>query len=221
MYCQNCGKQIIDDSVLCASCEQKAKEQQAHDEWRAQMAQRLNQRSGRSGDQVPPSKKAEAYCASCGAKLSGTAAFCSSCGTKSHKSPAPSQPAEVQSAAIQSAPLDSIIPQKEVTMFCPKCGSHNIDVQVYQENKGGKTVTRSKSKYKEKRHSIIWRLCIGWWWWIIDLFFWIFLFPIRFLVQLFKKKDYTGKTKTTEKTRNKIAYKSVYLCKDCGRHWEK
>ena len=58
---------------------------------------------------------------------------------------------------------------------CPKCGSDNITYQTFQENKGGKTVTRTKSKYKEKRHGCLWWGFIGWWWWIIEIFLWIFL----------------------------------------------
>ena len=105
-------------------------------------------------------------------------------------------------------------------MFCPKCGSTDIETQVYQEMRGSKTVTKTKSKYRQKRHGLLWWCFIGWWWWMVDLCFWIYLFPIRFLIQLFKKKDYTGTSKSTEKTKNKIAYRTVYLCKNCGRHWE-
>lgn len=104
-------------------------------------------------------------------------------------------------------------------MVCPKCGSEQIDVQVVQENLGGKTITRTKSKYKEKRHGLIWWLCIGWWWWIIDLMLWICIFPIRFLVQIFKKKKYVGSSNTISATKNKIQYRSVCVCKSCGHNW--
>ena len=103
--------------------------------------------------------------------------------------------------------------------ICPKCGSTNIDLQLVQENAGTTTITKTKSKYKQKKHGILWWLLIGWWWWIIDLFIWIYAFPIRFLVQLFKKKKYVGKSKSVSVSKNNVNYKSVCLCKDCGYHW--
>lgn len=105
-------------------------------------------------------------------------------------------------------------------MFCPKCGSENIDVSVHQENSGSKTTTKTKSKYKETGHGCLWWLCIGWWWWIVDLLLWVFLFFPRFIMQLFKKKKYKGTSNATSETKNKFTYKSICLCKDCGYHWE-
>lgn len=110
-------------------------------------------------------------------------------------------------------------------IVCPKCGSCDVDVQVVQENLGGKTKIRTKSKYKEKGHGFIWWLTIGWWWWIVDLFSWILFFVPRLVLRIFaspfKKKKYEEKSKTVSTTRNKIQYKSVFLCKSCGHHWEK
>ena len=105
-------------------------------------------------------------------------------------------------------------------MFCPKCGSWNIDVSIHQENSGSKTLTTTKSKYKEVGHGCLWWLCIGWWWWIVDLFLWILLFFPRLAMQLFKKKKYEGLSNATSETKNKFTYRSICLCKDCGYHWE-
>ena len=104
--------------------------------------------------------------------------------------------------------------------LCPRCGSGNIDIQVFQENGGSTTVTKTKSKYKQKGHGCLWWLAIGWWWWIIDLLLWMFFFLPRFCIQLFKKKKYKGSATSVSQTKNKVAYKSFYVCKDCGNRWE-
>lgn len=104
-------------------------------------------------------------------------------------------------------------------MTCPKCGSENVTTQTFQENRGSTTITKTKSKYKEKGHGCLWWLCIGWWWWIVDLLLWIFLFVPRFCVQLFKKKKYKGKSKSVSTTVNDVSYTTVCLCGDCGNRW--
>lgn len=99
---------------------------------------------------------------------------------------------------------------------CPKCGSGNIDFQVQQETK---SITKTKSKYHEKGHGCLWWLLIGWWWWIIDLFLWVFLFIPRALLHIGRKKKYVGDSKST--TRNKVQYKTVCVCQNCGHNWVK
>ncbi len=47
-------------------------------------------------------------------------------------------------------------------MVCPKCGSENVDVNVQQENNGSTTISKTKSKYKEKGHGCLWWLLVGW-----------------------------------------------------------
>ncbi len=136
------------------------------------------------------------YCRNCGKEIADSATFCPYCGSNAQQE--------------ASAP----------SMRCPKCGSPNVDVQLYQENQGGETVTRTTSKYREKGHGCLWWLLIGWWWWIVDLLLWIFVFPFRFLVQLFKKKKYVGNSTTVSSTNCQIRYKTVHLCKSCGHHWE-
>lgn len=105
-------------------------------------------------------------------------------------------------------------------MICPKCGGSNVDVQLCQENQGSTSVTKTKSKYKQKGHGCLWWLLIGWWWWMVDLILWICFFFPRLLVQIFKKKKYTGESTSATVTKNKVQYKSVCLCKDCGHHWD-
>ena len=108
-------------------------------------------------------------------------------------------------------------------LTCPTCGSTIIDSNVFQENLGGKTIT--KSKYKEKGHGCLWWLFIGWWWWFVDLFLWIFFFFPRLIIRLlaapFKKKKYKGSETSVAITKNRINYKTVFLCKACGNSWEK
>lgn len=110
--------------------------------------------------------------------------------------------------------------RKMVQQFCPRCGSNQVEIQLHQENYGSQTITKSKSKYKEKGHGLVWWLLIGWWWWIVDLFLWITIFPLRLIAQLFKKKKYVGKTNSVSTTVNNVAYKSICLCKNCGYYWD-
>lgn len=108
-------------------------------------------------------------------------------------------------------------------MVCPKCQSENVQMDTFQEQTGSKTVTRTKSKYKEKGHGIIWWLTVGWWWWIVDLCSWFMFFFPRLIVRIFaapfKKKKYVGDSKTTSTTSNKIKYKTVCVCQNCGHKW--
>ncbi len=109
-------------------------------------------------------------------------------------------------------------------MICPKCGNDNVSVQTMSENLGTSTVTKTKSKYKEKGHGILWWLCIGWWWWMVDLCIWIVAFFPRLILRLFaapfKKKKYTGSSTTVSESMNKIKYRTICTCQNCGYHWE-
>lgn len=104
--------------------------------------------------------------------------------------------------------------------ICPRCGSDNIEIKMYKENLGSQTITTSKSKYKEKGHGLLWWLFIGSWWWIIDLCMWICFFPLRLIMQLFKKKKYVGKSTSVSTTMHNVEYRSMCLCKDCGYNWD-
>jgi hypothetical protein len=109
-------------------------------------------------------------------------------------------------------------------LTCPKCGSSNIESSIFQENQGGETITTTKSKYKEKGHGCLWWLLIGWWWWIVDLLLWIFFFFPRLIIRIFaapfKKKKYKGSEISVSTTNNRIKYKTICLCKDCGNNWD-
>lgn len=102
------------------------------------------------------------------------------------------------------------------SVICPRCGSDNISFQVHQETK---TITKTKSNYKEKRHGLLWKICIGWWWWIVDVFLWIFLFIPRALLRIGRKRNYTSKTKTV--TQDRARYKTICVCQNCGHNWNK
>lgn len=108
-------------------------------------------------------------------------------------------------------------------MVCPKCQSENVKVETFQEQTGSVTVSKSKSKYKEKGHGIIWWLCIGWWWWIVDLTLWFCFFVPRLIIRLFaapfKKKKYVGSGTDVSTTKNVVSYKTVCVCQNCGHKW--
>lgn len=101
-------------------------------------------------------------------------------------------------------------------IVCPKCRSNNIDFQVQQETK---TITKTKSKYREKRHGFFWWVFIGSWWWMIDLFLWIFLFLPRVLLHIGRKRKYVGGSKTVSK--DKVKYRTICVCQNCGYNWKK
>ena len=104
---------------------------------------------------------------------------------------------------------------------CPKCGSANVNYQVFQENTGTTTVSRTRSKYKEKGHGCLWWLLVGWWWWIVDLCLWLCFFPIRAIVALTKKKKYKGTSTTVSQSTNHLSYKTMCVCANCGNTWTK
>ena len=97
---------------------------------------------------------------------------------------------------------------------CPKCGSENITFQVHQEEK---TVTRTRTRYREKGHGCLWWLTIGWFWWVIDLTVWILFFIPRALLHLGRKRKYEGSSRSV--TKNKVRYRTACLCQDCGHNW--
>lgn len=81
-------------------------------------------------------------------------------------------------------------------MKCPKCKSENVNVQMVTE-----------TKLKNKHHSFIYWITIGW---IIELAVWFFLTIPKLLAVLFlpKKKKIVNK------------HKSMAVCQNCGHHWE-
>lgn len=109
-------------------------------------------------------------------------------------------------------------------MICPNCQSTQVQTNVFQEQKGSKTITKTKSKYKEKGHGIVWWLVIGWWWWMVDLILWFCMFFPRLILRLFaapfKKKKYKGNSTTRSTTKNKLSYKTICICQNCGYRWD-
>lgn len=80
-------------------------------------------------------------------------------------------------------------------MKCPKCGSENVSVQVVTE-----------TELKEKKHGVIWWVCVGWWW--IPIKWLVFTLP-ALIVAIFKPKKYKTKTHT----------KKMAVCNNCGKSW--
>ena len=101
-------------------------------------------------------------------------------------------------------------------MTCPNCGSTNVFIQTFQENRG--SVSTTNSMYKEKRHGCLWWILIGSWWWIIDLFLWIFMFIPRVLLHIGRRKKYKGKSISV--TVNDIHYSNMCTCQNCGYSWK-
>lgn len=140
-----------------------------------------------------------AFCNKCGAEIPAGSSFCASCGN----------------------PVDNPNVPPKTLLVCPNCNSSNVSTQIFQEEVGETTISKSKSKYKQKGHGIVWWLCIGWWWWMIDLLMWICAFPIMLIAKLFKKKKYVGNTTSVAQTAKQINYKTVCTCGDCGHTWVK
>ena len=80
-------------------------------------------------------------------------------------------------------------------MTCPKCGSENVTVQVVTE-----------TQLKEKKHGVIWWMCVGWWW--VPIKWLVFTLP-ALIVAVFKPKNY--KTKSVQK--------KMAVCNNCGKSW--
>ena len=81
-------------------------------------------------------------------------------------------------------------------MNCPKCKSNDINIQVINE-----------VKLKDKHHSIIWWLLIGWIWVPIK---WICFTLIALIVKIFSHKK--------QKAVNKKVKMAV--CQSCGNTWK-
>lgn len=80
-------------------------------------------------------------------------------------------------------------------MKCPKCGSESVSVQVVTE-----------TELKEKKHGVIWWVCVGWWW--IPIKWLVFTLP-ALIIAIFKPKKYKTKTHT----------KKMAVCNNCGKSW--
>ena len=125
----------------------------------------------------------------------------------------------------QPAPAPVRHEKRSGGLTCPKCRSKNVSIQVIQENLGGTTITKTKGSIKEKGHGLLWWIFIGWWWKIIDLIIWFFAFFPRLVVHIIgsvvfpKKKKYKTESTTITHTSNKIVYKKICTCQNCGASW--
>ncbi len=105
-------------------------------------------------------------------------------------------------------------------MFCPKCGSSNVAVQVFQEVNGTQTFSRTRTKTKQVGHGCLYWVLIGWWWWVIDLMIWIVAFVPRAIFALCRKRKYKSTSTTVSGTHNDISYKQMCVCQNCGNSWQ-
>ena len=81
-------------------------------------------------------------------------------------------------------------------MTCPKCGSENVNVQMVTD-----------TKLVDKHHGCLWWGLVGWWW---VPFKWLVLtVPALFAALI-------GHTKQ----KIKQTHKSMWVCQNCGHHWE-
>lgn len=81
-------------------------------------------------------------------------------------------------------------------MVCPKCGSDQVNAQMVTE-----------TQLRQKHHGILWWICIGWWW--LPLKWLVFTVP-ALVVKIFAPKKY----------QTKATHKSMWVCQNCGHHWE-
>lgn len=80
-------------------------------------------------------------------------------------------------------------------MYCPKCGSANVNVQMVTD-----------TQLKNKHHGCLWWLCIGCWWVPIK---WLLLTVPALIFKIFVPKR--QKVKTTHRT--------MCVCQNCGHSW--
>lgn len=143
--------------------------------------------------------------------------FSSTCGVKIGTGAV--APASENKCPINCPTTEKAVPSEKIEPVCPYCGSRNIVAQVHQEVQGSKNVTKRSSKYHQQRHDSLWWCVIGWRW-MVDLMRQICYFPLRFMVQLLKGNDCTEKPISIANTRNGIACRTVFLCKNCSNHWK-
>ena len=125
------------------------------------------------------------------------------------------------SASVQSTPYVNRSYDNSNGIACSRCGSSSVSIQVVQENLGATTISKTTGTMKEKGHGILWWLFIGWWWKIIDICIWVFAFFPRLIIALVfpKKKKYKTSSVSVAQTSNKIVYKKICTCQNCGNSW--
>ncbi len=81
-------------------------------------------------------------------------------------------------------------------MYCPRCQSEYINVQIVNE-----------TSIKQKKHGCLWWAFVGWW---LEPILWIYLTVPRLLYAIFHNKKYVAENKR----------KAIYTCQSCGYYWE-
>lgn len=102
-------------------------------------------------------------------------------------------------------------------MRCVRCGSENVESQLFQEDLGTSTMTRTSTR--QIGHGVLYWVFLGWWIWIIKLVLWIIAFIPMAILKLLRKRRY--RTTTVESTVRNIQYRTVYTCRACGNVWSK
>ena len=138
------------------------------------------------------------FCRYCGKEIPEDSRFCKNCG----------------STLDNSSPVQC----EQPGIMCPKCNSSNVTIQLNQENRGAKTITKTTVKVRKSRHGCLWWLFIGWWWWMIDLMIWLIAFAPRLIYEITKKRKIAF-AKSKSFTKNNIQYKKHYVCQNCGYTW--
>ena len=105
-------------------------------------------------------------------------------------------------------------------MYCPRCGSNNVNVQMFQEVSGSQTYSHTRTKTKQVGHGCLYWLIIGWWWWVVDVMIWIVAFVPRAIFALCRKRKYKSTSTTVSGTHNNISYRQMCVCQNCGNSWQ-
>ena len=98
--------------------------------------------------------------------------------------------------------------------ICPKCGSNNVSYQVAQTGSIGGIIHNIGG---EKRHGVLYWLCVGWWWKPLELFFrWMLMICTFGILGRKKNKGINGKTISASKNINR----TMAVCQNCGHTWK-
>ena len=154
-----------------------------------------------------------AFCSNCGNQLNPGAKFCDKCGCS-----IPGNQSNSTNNNYNPNTHNSYT-NGQSAIHCPACGSTNIDIQTFQEQKGTASVGGTQGTYGEGKHGCLWWVFIGWWW---ETLAWIYLFPVKLIIAIFRKKRKGSfDAATASYAHNIIDYKTVCTCKNCGNHWKK
>ena len=159
--------------------------------------------------------KEMSFCSHCGNQLSPDATFCDKCGAAVGSDKQAETMTAVNPAQTNQTPMQN----NQGGIRCPSCGSTNVDIQTFQEQKGTASIAHTHGSVGKGKHGCLWWILIGWWWEILSC---VYLFPIKLIATLKRKRREKSLDATTAGyAHNIIAYKTVCTCKNCGHHWKK